>query len=347
MSSKESNSPKKTSCIKTSTINPLKIAEAILQGNRAALSRAITYIESTKPEHTLISNEILEHCLPYANNSIRIAITGVPGVGKSSFIEVLGSQVASKENEVAVLAIDPSSNITKGSILGDKTRMEQLSINPHVFIRPSPTGNNLGGVARKTRETIILCEACGFKTILIETVGVGQSETTVSHMVDFFLLLKLAGAGDALQGIKRGIMEFADAIVIHKADGHNSTEAKKAKVAFEKAMHYMTKKNGQITNVCLASSIEQKGIDNVWLVICNFIRDAKNSGAFQEKRKQQNMFWLYKTIEQHLTDSLYSNVIIQEALKKQLTAINNQEITPFTAAKVLTDLIKLDITRKS
>ena len=236
----------------------------ILDGNITFLSRAITLVESTNSKHQQKANEILERCLPYANKSIRIGITGVPGVGKSTFIEAFGKHLTSKDKKVAVLAIDPSSSVNKGSILGDKTRMEQLVTDKNAFIRPSASGTSLGGVAQKTRESIILCEAAGFDTILIETVGVGQSETLVHSMVDFFLLLKLAGAGDELQGIKRGIIEMADAIVINKADNDNEKNAKIAKIEFNRALHlYPLKDSKWQPKVLTASALNNIGIDKI------------------------------------------------------------------------------------
>ncbi|HSH50986.1 MAG TPA: methylmalonyl Co-A mutase-associated GTPase MeaB, partial [Bacteroidales bacterium] len=235
--------------------------DGIINGNRTILGQAITLIESSLPDHHQIAQEIIEKCLPYAGNSIRIGITGVPGVGKSTFIESMGKYITSKGNKLAVLAIDPSSERSKGSILGDKTRMEELATDTNAFIRPSPSAGSLGGVARKTRETIVLCEAAGFNTIFIETVGVGQSETAVHSMVDFFLLLMLAGAGDELQGIKRGIMEMADAIVINKADGGNIQKAELAKNQYQNALHlYPPAPSGWIPKVLTCSSLVKTGI---------------------------------------------------------------------------------------
>ncbi|QLE00453.1 methylmalonyl Co-A mutase-associated GTPase MeaB [Galbibacter sp. BG1] len=315
------------------------LAKAIIQGDTIALSQAITLIESTNISHTEKANEILALCLPHANNSIRIGITGVPGVGKSTFIETLGSHIATKQNRLAVLAVDPSSSVTKGSILGDKTRMENLVNNQNVYIRPSAAGTSLGGVARKTRESIILCEACGFKTIFIETVGVGQSETAVHSMVDFFLLLKLAGAGDELQGIKRGIIELADAIVINKADGETIKTAEKAKVEFNRALHlYPPKQNGWIPKVMLASALENRGISNTWELIENYISEAKKSNYFIAKRTEQNKFWLHQTIEDQLKSNFYQNDTIKKELQQQLRLIEQNKTTPFAAAQHLLSL---------
>lgn len=325
---------------RSENISAEKLASSIINGDTIALSRAITLIESSNPEHTEKANAVLNLCLPHANNSIRIGITGVPGVGKSTFIEALGNTIANKENKLAVLAVDPSSSVTKGSILGDKTRMEDLVKNEHVYIRPSPAGSSLGGVAQKTRESIILCEACGFKTIFIETVGVGQSETAVHSMVDFFLLLKLAGAGDELQGIKRGIIELADAIVINKADGDNLKKAKIAKTEFNRALHlYPPKKNGWIPKVLLTSATENTGIEKVLELLEEYIQKSKSDDDFINKRKEQNKFWLYQTINDHIKSNFYQNKKIKEALDIQIKAIELNKTTPFAAAQYLLTLL--------
>ncbi|MCB0446048.1 MAG: methylmalonyl Co-A mutase-associated GTPase MeaB, partial [Gelidibacter sp.] len=299
----------------------------------------ITIIESTAQKHQQQAKEIIEKCLPHANRSIRIGITGVPGVGKSTFIESFGKLLISEGKKVAVLTVDPSSSISKGSILGDKTRMEDLVKNPNAFIRPSASGTSLGGVARKTRETIILCEAAGFDTIIIETVGVGQSETAVHSMVDFFLLLKLAGAGDELQGIKRGIMEMADAIVINKADGENLKAAKLAKVEFNRALHlYPAKESGWQPKVLLASALKNEGIPDVWKLITDYIMQSKTNHFFDHKRKEQNKFWLLQTIDDRLKSDFYNQAVIKKELKVQLEKIENGETTPFVAADFLLKL---------
>ncbi|MEZ4803734.1 MAG: methylmalonyl Co-A mutase-associated GTPase MeaB [Gelidibacter sp.] len=316
-----------------------ELVKDILNGNMTALSRAITLVESTNPEHLQKANDIIKQCLPYANNSLRIGITGVPGVGKSTFIETFGTYLTSNGKKVAVLAVDPSSTLSKGSILGDKTRMEDLVKDDNAFIRPSPSGTSLGGVARKTRETIILCEAAGFDTILIETVGVGQSETAVHSMVDFFLLLKLAGAGDELQGIKRGIMEMADAIVINKADGDNLKNAKTAKVEFNRALHlYPAKDSGWQPKVLLASALNNEGISEIWGLIEEYFKLIKNTDFFSHKRNEQNKFWLLQTIEDRLKSEFYNNPTVKKELKTQLERIENGETTPFLAAELLLNL---------
>ncbi len=316
-----------------------QLIKGILTGNQTDLSRAITLIESTAQKHQQQAKEIIEACLSQANKSIRIGITGVPGVGKSTFIEQFGKLIIQEKYKVAVLAVDPSSSISGGSILGDKTRMEELVKEKNAFIRPSASGDSLGGVARKTRETIILCEAAGYDVILIETVGVGQSETAVHSMTDFFLLMKLAGAGDELQGIKRGIIEMADSIVINKADGNNKTAAKLAKTEFNRALHlYPAKGNNWSPKTMTCSAIENKGISKIWDLISEYIAITKNNGYFQDKRKEQNKFWLLQTIEASLKSNFYNNPSIKKELKKQLAAINKNNTTPFEAADVLLKL---------
>ncbi len=308
----------------------------IKKGSIPYLSQAITLIESTNPKHKKKATKIIKGCLPYADNSIRIGITGVPGVGKSTFIESFGKLLTSKGNKVAVLAIDPSSSVNKGSILGDKTRMEALVKDTNAFIRPSPSGDSLGGVARKTRETIVLCEAAGFDTIFIETVGVGQSETAVHSMVDFFLLLKLAGAGDELQGIKRGIIEMADAIVINKADGDNEKNAKIAKQAFVRALHlYPIKESGWQPTVTTCSAFYNIGMESIWKIISDYLLLTKKNGFFIKNRSNQNTFWLFETIHQELKDSFYENSTIKSVLQKELEEINNHKKTPFEVAEKL------------
>jgi len=308
----------------------------ILKGDTTALSRAISLVESTNPEHLEKANAIIQACLPYANKSVRIGITGVPGVGKSTFIEVFGTHLTGFGKKVAVLAVDPSSTISHGSILGDKTRMEELVKDKNAFIRPSASGETLGGVARKTRETIILCEAAGFDTIIIETVGVGQSETAVHSMVDFFLLLKISGAGDELQGIKRGIMEMADAIAINKADGDNINKAKLAKTEFNRALHlFPAKKSGWIPTATTCSSYTKEGIPGVWNTILAYFELVKGNQYFEAKRKEQNQFWMMETINEQLKSNFYNHPEIIKLLGKNKKAVQNDEISPFAAAMVL------------
>ena len=311
----------------------------VLNGNITFLSKAITLVESTNIKHQQKANEILNRCLPHSNKSIRIGITGVPGVGKSTFIETFGKYLTAQGKKVAVLAVDPSSSVNKGAILGDKTRMEALVTDENAFIRPSPSGTSLGGVAQKTRESIILCEAAGFDTIIIETVGVGQSETVVHSMVDFFLLLKLAGAGDELQGIKRGIIEMADAIVINKADGENKQNAKIAKVAFNRALHlYPLKESKWQPKVLTASALHNSGIEEINNMILTYIAITKENAYFNKKRNEQNKFWLLSTIEQQLKTNFYQNPKVKSALQEEIDNLENGKTTPFNAAKRLLDL---------
>ena len=305
-------------------------------GDKSALSQAITLVEANQVKHQDKAAQLIEKCLPFANNSIRIGITGVPGVGKSTFIEAFGGYLADEGRKVAVLAVDPTSSISGGSILGDKTRMETLVNHPNAFIRPSPSGDSLGGVAKKTRETIILCEAAGFDTLLIETVGVGQSETTVHSMTDFFLLLKLAGAGDELQGIKRGIMEMADAIVINKADGDNKKPAERARAEFRRALHlYPAKESGWQPKVLLCSAYYKEGITEVWELITDYENKVKENSSFDHKRHEQNKFWLLQTINEHLKSRFYNQPEMKKLLQEQLKALENNETTPFEAANFL------------
>ncbi|MHB1147052.1 MAG: methylmalonyl Co-A mutase-associated GTPase MeaB [Lutibacter sp.] len=338
-SSISDNSIKKIKQNRSEQPSETLFVEKILAGDIAYLSRAITLIESTNPKHQAKSTSIIEHCLPYANKSVRIGITGVPGVGKSTFIEVFAKQFTQKGKKVAVLAVDPSSSINKGSILGDKTRMEELVKDPSAYIRPSPSGESLGGVAQKTRETIILCEAAGFDTIIIETVGVGQSEIAVHSMVDFFLLLKLAGAGDELQGIKRGIIEMADAIVINKADQDNIKRANLAKAEFSRALHlYPLKESNWQPLVTTCSAFYNEGIDAVYKIIQDYLSLTISNGYFEKRRNEQNKYWLLETINQQLKNNFYNKPAVKEALKKYMDAIQKLKTTPFKAAE---ELLKL------
>ncbi|MCF4102094.1 methylmalonyl Co-A mutase-associated GTPase MeaB [Gillisia sp. M10.2A] len=313
-----------------------ELSKQLLEGNKTALSLGITLIESNQATHQKEAQKLVETCLPYASKSIRIGITGVPGVGKSTFIEAFGSYLVDLGKKVAVLAVDPTSSVSRGSILGDKTRMEKLVTRKNAFIRPSPSGDSLGGVAKKTRESIILCEAAGFDVILIETVGVGQSETTVHSMTDFFLLLKLAGAGDELQGIKRGIIEMADAIIINKADGENLKAARNARLEFKRALHlYPPKKSSWEPKVLLCSSLNNTGIEEIWDLLKDYFNLTQKNNHFEHNRSEQNKFWMLQTINEHLKNQFYQHPEIKLALKEQLKALDNNEITPFAAAEYL------------
>jgi LAO/AO transport system kinase len=313
-----------------------ELVNGILSGSITDLSRAITLVESRNPDHLAKANKVINACLLHANKSVRIGITGVPGVGKSTFIEAFGKHLTGLGKKVAVLAVDPSSTISHGSILGDKTRMEELVKDKNAYIRPSASGDTLGGVARKTRESITLCEACGFDTIIIETVGVGQSETAVHSMVDFFLLLKIAGAGDELQGIKRGIMEMADAIVINKADGDNIRKAKLAKGEFNRALHlFPAKKSGWTPTTATCSAISQDGIPEVWTTIEKFLELTKGNDYFSKKRSEQNEYWLMETINEQIKLNFYNHPDIQKTLDSTKKAVQNGEVSPFAAAQLL------------
>ncbi len=305
----------------------------ILAGNRTILSRAITLIESQRADHAKIAQEIITGCLPYSGNSMRIGITGVPGVGKSSFIEVLGKCLTSQGKKIAVLAIDPSSERSKGSILGDKTRMEQLSNDPNAFIRPSPAAGTLGGVARKTRETMILCEAAGFNLIFIETVGVGQSETAVHSMVDFFLLLMLAGAGDELQGIKRGIMEMADTIAITKADGGNIRNADMACQDYRNALHlFPPPESGWLPKVMSVSARENSGINTLLDIIFEYFDHVNESGFLEKRRMEQARHWMYTTIQEQLLDGFYRDPEVSRQIKEMEKRVMDGGMTSFQGA---------------
>ena len=312
--------------------------EGILKGNVTILSQAVTLVESLRPEHQALAQEVIEKCLPYSGNSVRVGISGVPGAGKSTSIDVFGLHVLKKGGKLAVLAIDPSSERSKGSILGDKTRMEKLSIHPDAFIRPSPSAGSLGGVARKTRETIILCEAAGYDKIFVETVGVGQSETAVHSMVDFFLLIQLAGTGDELQGIKRGIMEMADGIVINKADGNNIEKAKLAAAHFRNALHlFPAPESGWTPQVMTYSGYYKIGVEEIWDMVYKYFDFVKANGYFEHRRNEQAKYWMYETINEHLRDSFYQNEKIAAMLAGQEQEVLNGRTTSFAAAKRLLD----------
>ncbi|MFZ4398469.1 MAG: methylmalonyl Co-A mutase-associated GTPase MeaB [Bacteroidales bacterium] len=310
--------------------------DGILKANRTILSKAITLIESSLHEHQQLAQQIINKCLPYAGKSIRIGITGVPGVGKSTFIEALGKYLCNKGHKLAVLAIDPSSERSKGSILGDKTRMEALSVDPNAFIRPSPSAGSLGGVARKTRETIVLCEAAGFDTIFVETVGVGQSETAVHAMVDFFLLLMLANAGDELQGIKRGIMEMADAIAINKADGENKKMASLAKSQYKNALHlFPPTESGWIPDVACCSAYTHEGIDTIWNIISDYHEFTIANNYFNLKRQKQAKHIMLEAVNDAIKDNFYNNKAVATMIPQLEKDILDDKISSYVAAQVL------------
>lgn len=315
-----------------------ELVEGILKGDITTLSRAVTMVESLSPDHQVIAQEVIEKCLPHSGNSRRIGITGVPGAGKSTSIDVFGLHVLKDGGKLAVLAIDPSSERTKGSILGDKTRMERLSVHPSAFVRPSPSAGSLGGVARKTRETIVLCEAAGFNNIFIETVGVGQSETAVHSMVDFFLLLQLAGTGDELQGIKRGIMEMADGIVINKADGDNISRAQLAQAQFRSALHlFPPTASGWQPEVLTYSGYYEIGIPEVWDMIDRYFQFVRQNGYFERKRLQQARYWMRETIDEQLRRHFYDDPDIAALLAEKEARVLANRQSSFTAARDVLD----------
>jgi len=318
-----------------------EFVEGILSKNITILSKAITLVESSLPQHYALGQEVIERCLPHAGKSIRIGITGVPGAGKSTFIETFGAILTSQGHKLAVLAIDPSSERSKGSILGDKTRMETLCADKNAFIRPSPSAGSLGGVARKTRESLILCEAAGFDVIFIETVGVGQSETAVHSMVDFFLLLLISGGGDELQGIKRGIMEMADLLAITKSDGENKIKANQSRIQYQSAMHLLPQfESGWTPRAVTCSAYEKTGLTEIWDTINEYMTFAKANGYFDSNRLKQSKYWMYETINTYLRDSFYQNSQIQEKLIEFENAVLSNKLSSFAAAKQLFDLYK-------
>ncbi len=308
----------------------------ILAGERTVLARAITLVESNAPQHLQQAQELLQQLLPHTGNAIRVGITGVPGAGKSTFIEALGRYLIQQSHKVAVLAVDPTSSLTRGSILGDKTRMEELAREANAFIRPSPTGGALGGVARKTRETMLVCEAGGFDAILVETVGTGQSEVAVRSMVDFFLLLLIPGAGDELQGIKKGIVEMADAVVINKADGENKAQAEAARADYNRALHYLPPiTEGWRVRAYTASALTGEGVEHIWKVIESFREKTAASGAFDRRRREQAREWLHTLIEEQLRARFYNQPAIREQLPQLEQAVMEGKIPATAAAQQL------------
>lgn len=321
------------------TLSPGDYVEGILKGDVSVLGRAVTLVESMAEHHQVIAQEVIEKCLPYSGRSRRIGITGVPGAGKSTSIDEFGLHVIGRGGKLAVLAIDPSSERSKGSILGDKTRMEKLSQQKEAFIRPSPSAGSLGGVARKTRETIVLCEAAGYDNIFVETVGVGQSETAVHSMVDFFLLIQLAGTGDELQGIKRGIMEMADGIVINKADGDNIDRARLAQAQFRSALHlFPPTESGWKPEVLTYSGYFELGIPEVWDMVDRYFAFVEANGYFQVRRHQQERYWMYETIDEALRRRFYDDPAIAAALAEKEARVLGNFQSSFTAARDVLDL---------
>ena len=313
----------------------------ILDGDRVTLSQAITLLESTRSDHRETARAVVEQCLPHSGNSIRVAVTGVPGVGKSTFIETLGHRLVTEGHRLAVLTVDPSSERSKGSILGDKTRMGTLASDENAFIRPSPTGGTLGGVAPKTREAILLCEAAGYDTVFVETVGVGQSEISVRSMVDFFLLLALAGAGDELQGIKRGIIEVADAVAITKADGENQERAETARAEYEKALQLLSDtESGWTPPILTCSAQTGAGIDEVWDAVERYRAYMEETGFFEEQRHKQARHWMYQTIEQRLRDDFFADPDVDAAREEVENAVLEGRLSSLAAAEQLLDIYR-------
>lgn len=328
------------------TLTTKQFVEGITAGDITVLSQAITLVESNNQQHYAQAQQIIEQCLPYAGKSVRLGITGVPGAGKSTFIEAVGGMVEGMGHKLAVLAIDPSSERSKGSILGDKTRMATIATNPNIFIRPSPSAGSLGGVARKTRESIVLCEAAGFDVIFIETVGVGQSETAVHSMVDMFMMLQISGAGDELQGIKRGIMEMADLVAITKADGDNVNKSKLAKQHIANAlMLFPTSDSQWRPEVFTCSSLEGTGLDEIWKNVEQYIEFVKGNGFFDHNRQLQSKYWMYETINDALKSSFYNNADIERALPEFEQKVLDEKVSSFVAAKELLDKY-FDLTNK-
>ena len=330
---------------KPKTLSVEEYMEGITSGNRTILSQTITLVESALPAHREIAQQIIAKCQEYCTlnkiETMRIGITGVPGAGKSTFIESFGGLVTSKGHKLAVLAIDPSSEKTKGSILGDKTRMETLCNDPNAFIRPSPSAGSLGGVARKTRETVLLCEAAGYDVIFIETVGVGQSETAVHSMSDFFLLLMLSGAGDDLQGIKRGIMEMSDLIAITKADGTNVDKASMARALYANALHlFPPTESTWVPTALTSSAVTKAGLDEILAKIEEYFNLVKGNGYYKKKRREQAQFWMYESINEALKNSFYENPVIEEELKKYEDSVLNGKLDSFMAAHELLQMYK-------
>lgn len=316
--------------------DPDSLVQGLLNKNRRMIAKAMTFVESLLPEHQKMAEVIFEKILPLTGNSIRLGITGVPGVGKSTFIESLGVYLANAGHNVAVLAVDPTSRRSGGSILGDKTRMEKLSVHKNAFIRPSPAGDTLGGVAAKTRENMLICEAAGFDVILVETVGVGQSETKVASMVDFFLVLMIAGAGDELQGIKKGVLEIADGIAINKADGDNISNVKRAKQDLETAMHLINPETPTWrTPVTTCSSILDGGTNSVWEMVMDHRKKMKSTGEFEQRRQQQALEWMWTLVEDGLQQRFKNNPSIKMQIPTVEGKVRKREMSPSTAARKL------------
>lgn len=335
------NRPPATGCdtARRPEISVADLAEGVLSGDRGRLARAITLVESNAPEHFQQGQELLKRLLPHTGGSVRVGITGVPGAGKSTFIETLGAELTGRGHQVAVTAVDPSSSRSGGSILGDKTRMERLAVNGHAFIRPSPSGGTLGGVSRKTRETILLFEAAGYDVVLVETIGVGQSEITVRSMVDFFLLVLVTGAGDELQGLKRGVMELADAVLVNKADGDNRQAAELTRAEYQQALHYLRPATeGWTTRAITASALTGTGVVEFWRMIETFVSTTSDSGVFQQRRRHQERDWMHALLSQQLRERFLAHQTVGDRLPQLEASVMAGEITATAAARELLDL---------
>jgi len=319
--------------------DPEYFIQGVRSGDRKILAKTITLIESSLTAHQKLVTTVLDKLLPDTGNAIRLGITGVPGAGKSTFIENMGLKLIDEGYRLAVLAVDPSSARSGGSILGDKTRMEKLSSRPEAFIRPSPSGGSLGGVSRKTREAMLICEAAGFDIIIVETVGVGQSEASVASMVDFFLVLILAGAGDELQGIKRGVLELADAIAVNKADGENIKNAQKTRKAYEDALHLLTPSSSAwVPPVMTCSALTLDGIEEIWHTVLTHRNQMIESGELAAKRRHQALDWMHYLLEEGLKDWFYSTPQVRQQLPELKRAVEVGETTPTAAVKTLLDI---------
>ena len=316
----------------------------VLKGDRMKLSRAITMVESNAPKHFAMAQDIVQQLLPHTGKAVRIGITGVPGAGKSTIIEALGCLLCQQGHKVAVLAVDPSSSVTGGAILGDKTRMEQLSREKNAFIRPSPAGGTLGGVSRKSRETMLLCEAAGYDVILVETVGVGQSETTVRSMVDFFLVVVLTGAGDDLQGVKKGVIELADAILVNKADGDNKTKALVTRADYEQILHYLRPATeGWTTKAYTCSAYTGEGIPEIWDVAMEYINQMKGTGQLESRRQQQNLTWVREMTDDYFRNLIYKNPAIAEPREAIESRVLDGSLAPTKALSEIVAVIEASL----
>ena len=319
--------------------DPQYYIQGVLDKDMRVLSKAITLIESSRSDHKVLSRQVIDSLIPYSGKAVRLGITGVPGAGKSTFIESLGMFLIEQGLKVAVLAVDPSSTLSHGSIMADKTRMERLSIEPDAFIRPSPSGGTLGGVASKTRETMIACEASGFDVLIVETVGVGQSETTVASMVDFFLVLMISGAGDEIQGIKKGVLELADAVAVNKADGDNIAKAKRARKEYESALHLLRPETKTwAAPVLICSALKMKGIDNIWETVLDHRKKFTETGELEEKRKKQSVAWMKALLEEGIKEWFYRKNDFRKSLKKLIRDVEKGSVSPTFAAA---DLLKV------